>query len=135
MIVMDFDGETNVRSQKELERRLRSIRKGNYGAFVLMHKKHGPSLSIHVSKELAWLHYFPDPNYLKHAGYHTIETPPPGCKRDVRFRVLSSWAEESGGDYLTMPPGKLVSLAVALAVAKEFFKSSSRPTSVGWQEL
>jgi hypothetical protein len=135
MIVMDFDGETNVRSQRELVRRLTSVRKGNFGAFVLMHKKHGPSLSIHVNKTLAWLHYFPDPDYLKHAGYHTTEMPPPGCKRNVRFRVLSIWVEENGDEYITMPPAKLVSIPVAVVVAKEFFKNSRRPTSVGWQEL
>src|SRR4051812_43977231 len=110
MIVTDFDGEARVRSQKALERRLTSSRKGGYGAFILSHRQGGPSLWVHVNKGAVYLHYFPDPDYLAHAGYRATGMNPPGCRREVRFRVLPGRVEEFGGAYITVPPDNLVSL-------------------------
>src|SRR5262249_38780872 len=135
MIVTDFHGVAKVRSQKELERRLTSSCKGGYGAFILSHRNGGPSLWIHVNKGVAYLHYFPDPDYLIHAGYQGTGMTPAGCKRKVRFRVLRSRIEEFGGAYITMPPDNLVSLPDAVVAAKEFFKDATQPASIRWLEL
>lgn len=134
MIVADFEGETIVRSQKALEARLISIRRGSYGAFVLMHEKGGPSLSIQINKTVAYLHFFPKPDYLQHAGYYAIGTPLPDLKRDVRFRVLPQWVEQVGDAHLVIPHDRLVSVPAAVVAAKQFFKSSQRPDCVTWQE-
>jgi hypothetical protein len=128
MIVMDFDGEATVRSQKVLERRLTSSRKGAYGAFILSHRMGGPSLWIHANKGVAYLHYFPDPDYLNHAGYQATGMTPPRYKGPVRFRVI-------GGEDITMPPETVVSLPDAVAAAKEFFKDPGLPPSIRWLEL
>lgn len=135
MILTDFDGEVRVRSQKEIVRRLSSIRQGAYGAFVLAHKKNGPSLWIHVNKDCACLHYFPVPDYLVHAGYQAIEMTPPRCKRKVRFRVFRSRIEEFGGAYISILPENLVAFSDAVAAAKDFCKHASLPPSIRWQEL
>jgi hypothetical protein len=135
MMVNSCDGEARVRSQKDLVRRLKSNRKGDYGAFILSHGKVGPSLWIHIRKELACLHYFPDPDYLIHAGYHPTGMTPAGCKRKVRFRVLPSRIEDFGGAYFTESPESLVSLSDAVIAAKEFFKDARLPASIQWLEL
>jgi hypothetical protein len=77
---------------------------------------------------VAYLHYFPDPDYLNHAGYQATGMTPPGCKRPVRFRVI-------GGEDITMPPETLVPLSDAVAAAKEFFKDPGLPPSITWLEL
>jgi hypothetical protein len=134
MIVTDFDGEASVRSQRELERRLTSSRRGRYGAFVLSHRKDGPSLWVHVNGG-ACLHYFPDPDYLVHAGYQPTGMTPPGCRRAVRFGAHRGRIEEFGGAYLAVPPDNLVSLPDAVAAAKEFFKADTLPASIRWLEF
>jgi hypothetical protein len=128
MIVTDFDGAASVRSQKELERRLTFIREGEYGSFILTYRKGGPSLWIHVRKVVAYLHYFPHPDYLIHAGYQATGMTPPRCKRPVRFRLI-------GGENITMPPATLVPFSDAVAAAKEFFKHPGLPPSISWLEL
>src|SRR4051812_13626118 len=102
--VTDFKGETRVRSQRELERRLTTIRQGKYGAFILSHRKDGPSLWVHLNETVAYLHYFPEPDFLVHAGYRAAAMTSPGCKRPVRFQVLPTWAKESGGTFVSVAP-------------------------------
>jgi hypothetical protein len=128
MTVTDFDGQVSVRSQRELDRRLASVREGAYGAFILSHRKGGPSLWIHIHNEVAYVHYFPAPDYLVHAGYQATGMTPPGCDQPVRFRII-------GGDDITMPPATLVPVADAVAAAKEFFTDPALPPSIKWLEL
>lgn len=135
MIVTDFQGESRVRSRRELERRLRGIRKGEYGAFILAHRKNGPSLWIHFKREVAYLHYFPHPNFLVHAGYRTTGMTPPERRRGCRFRVLPDYVEEFGGRFIAVERDGLVSLQDAIVTAKVFFNIRSRPASVTWLEL
>jgi hypothetical protein len=135
MFVIDFDGEVSLRSQTNLERQLTFSRKGRYGAFILSHRKGGPELWIQVSKDVAYLHYFPDADYLVHAGYQPTGMTPAGCKRKVRFRVLASRSKEFGGTYVTMPPDNLVSMTDAVVAAKEFFKDATLPRSIRWLAL
>lgn len=135
MILTDFEGEVKLRSQKDLVHRLSSIRQGVYGAFILTHKKNGPSLWVHVNNEFAWLNYFPVPDYLVHAGYHAIGMTPPKCKRPVRFKVHRNRIEEFGGAYISIEPDNLVTFAEAVAAAREFFKQDSPPASIQWEEL
>ena len=60
MQVTDFDGSCQVRSADELLARLRSVRLGDDGAFVLDHG--GPeSLWLHVKGEAAFLWFCLDP--------------------------------------------------------------------------
>jgi Immunity protein Imm1 len=128
MIVRDFNGEANVRTKKELERRLTSLRRGNYGAFVLAHAKDGPSLWIHIFKAMAYLHYFPNPDYLIHAGYQATGMTPPECKGSVCFQVID-------GESIDMPCSAIVSVTNAVIAAKEFFADPVLPPSIEWLEV
>ena len=85
MKVLDFDGTCRVERDDELLARLRSVRRGADGAFILDHGR-GESLWVHINGNAAFLCFFPDRN-----GGHPGFVPDgmwPGDRRDVRFLLV-----------------------------------------------
>src|SRR5262245_66651771 len=84
--VLDFDGSNLAERDDELLARLRSVRRGPDGAFVLSHGG-DESLWVHINGEAAFLCFFPDRN-----GGHPGFVPDgmwSGEQREVRFLLVS----------------------------------------------
>jgi hypothetical protein len=130
MYVEDLKDRIYVDRPEDLIDRLRSVRKGRYGAFFLSHDDSGPSLSIHINGGVAYVHFFPD-NLGRHPGFQPVGMSPIDCEESVHF------LQTDGGeaDSLTMPKQTLVSLEVAYRAATEFLNSPVLPASIRWLEL
>jgi hypothetical protein len=84
MYVADLEGEIAVDRQDELVARLRSVRKGRYGAFVLQHDDTGPMLCVHMNNDVAYLWFVTD---------HTASiqaSMPRGCRPRIVARAFIS---------------------------------------------
>jgi len=55
MDIEDLEGRVCVHDEQELVRRLRSVRKGKYGAFILSHDAQGPALWVHIDGSIAYV--------------------------------------------------------------------------------
>jgi hypothetical protein len=126
--VTDFDGSCVVERDDDLLARLRSVRRGADGAFVLDHG--GPeSLWVHVNGDAAFVWFSPG------QGENRAGAVPdrmwPGERREVRFRLVSEFA----GDTITVPWWQLLPVESAFRAAVEYLHSRSRPASVSWFEL
>ena len=71
-----------VTTEAELLARLRSVRRGRYGAFFLYHVVRHPFLSIQFNGDIAYLHYFPSEN---HPGFQPRGVTPENCSEHVHF--------------------------------------------------
>jgi hypothetical protein len=112
----------------ELLARLRSVRRGADGAFVLDHGG-DESLWVHVSGDAAYVWFCPSEDG-RSAGFVPYNMWP-GEHSEVRFRLVS----EFEGDSITVPWWQLVPVDVAYRAAVEFLHSPSLPASVTWFEL
>jgi hypothetical protein len=130
MEIEDLAGRCTVRQVTDLERRLKTVRKGDDGAFVLWHDRKGPSLWIHVNKNLAYMHYFPDGDG-HHPGYLPTGKPRAGAKEGVRFLLVGG----DEGSAIRPAPECLVSVDTAYCTAAEFLRSPALPPSISWLEL
>jgi hypothetical protein len=128
MEIFDLDGSCEVDSEADLLARLRSVRRGADGAFLLSHG--GPeSLAVHFNGEAAYLYFFPDRDG-QHAGFAPYGIWP-GERRNVRF-LLTDGTEASS---INVPWWQLVPVDVVYRAAVEFLHSPSLPASVSWLEL
>ncbi len=129
MEIEDLAGRVSVNRDDELQHRLRTVRKGDYGAAVLSHDGQ-VSLWIHINKDVAYLHFFRD-NAGRHPGYQPTGMSPENCDEDVHF------LQTDGGeaDSITMPYSTLVPVAIAYEAAKEFLHDPVLPPSISWFEL
>lgn len=133
MEVHDFEGCVGVDSHEDLLHRLRSVRKGRHGAFILSHDSGGedqPSLWIHINEGVAYLHYLPDGAGL-HPGFQPRGMMPGGGEEAVRFLIVTG----TEADAITMPRETLVPVEVAYRAAEEFLHEPALPPSVSWFEL
>jgi hypothetical protein len=130
MIVEDLEGQIQISSAVQLLARLTSIRKGNYGAFILSHDEDGPSLSLHINGDIAYLHYFPSQTF-RHPGFQASGMAPEKCEDSVRFVQVGG----ERADDITMPRHTLVSIDTAYKAALEFQGQSGKPRSIEWVEL
>src|SRR5262245_1446414 len=80
--VLDFDGACRVERDDELLARLRSVRRGADGAFILDHGG-GGSLWVHINGDVAFLWFCPDRNG-SHPGF-VSDGMWSTDRRDVRF--------------------------------------------------
>jgi hypothetical protein len=126
--ILDLDGACEVERDDELMTRLRSVRHGVDGAFVLDHG--GPeSLWVHIHGDAVFLCFFPD-EYGRHPGF-VPDGMWPGERRPARFRLVGG----AEADSITVPWQQLLPVASAYRAAVEYLHSRSRPPSVVWLEL
>jgi hypothetical protein len=126
--VTDFEGSCKVQSPDELLARLRSVRRGDDGAFILDHG--GPeSLWLHVNGDAAFVWFCLDPATGR-AGF-VPDGMWAGERQGVRFRLVGG----SDGDTIEVPWWQLLPPEVAYRAAVEYLHSPARPASVSWFEL
>jgi hypothetical protein len=130
MNVTDLEGTTRLDREYDLKRRLRTVRKGDYGAFILWHVDEGAHLWVHINKEVAYLHFWPD-NRSRHPGYQATGMSPGQCDESVHF--LLTTGDEA--DSIDMPADTLVPVEIAYRAATEFLHEPVFPPSVTWFEL
>src|SRR4051794_21367062 len=84
MYVEDIDGRCDIKQDEELLTRLKSVRQGIYGAFILSHGSE-EWLSVHINdkEQAAYLGYFPSGDGC-HPGFVPNEMWN-GEQRSVRF--------------------------------------------------
>lgn len=128
MEVHDFDGQHHAGRDEELIARLRSIRRGQDGAFILSHGGK-ESLFVHINGEAAFLGYFPDCD-----GQRPMSVPD-GMWVDEQpdTRFLQVDGTESNAIWVSWT--QLVPVDVAYQAAAEFMNSPALPPSVRWLEL
>jgi hypothetical protein len=128
MQLTDFEGSLTVNTVDDLLARLMSIRRGDYGAFDLSHTNDYPALSIHLNRNIAYLHYFPADG---HAGHQPRDMTPDGCDGHRHFLQTNHCEADS----FHMPNYTLVSAETAYAAAVDFFHAPELPESIRWFEL
>jgi hypothetical protein len=126
----DLAGGVRVDSEQALLDRLRTVRKGRYGAFILSHDERGPFLFVHINEDLAYVHFFDDLTG-DNAGYQPTDMTPMGCPETVKF-VQTDGSEGSG---IEMPDSTICSVDVAYLAAQEFFYNPARPACITWVAL
>lgn len=129
MYLDDLRGSTHPIDEATLNLRLRSVRKGTYGAFVLRHTDSGPSLWVHLNGDIAYLHFFPSGH--DHPGFQPKNMTPAHCEEVVHFLLTNG----SEGDSIDLPRSTLVSADAAYVAAMEFFRMEIPPPSIQWFEL
>ncbi len=129
MEVEDLAGRVSVDRENELEHRLRSIRKGDYGAAVLSHNDR-LSLCILINNNVAYLHFFPDKTG-RHPGYQPTGMSLEFCDLQVHFLQIDGGEADS----INMPCSTLVPVETAYKAAREFLREAALPPSISWIEL
>jgi hypothetical protein len=125
--VLDLDGACEVERDDELLTRLRFVRRGVDGAFIL---KHGPeSLWVHIHGDAAFLCFFPDADG-RHPGF-VPDGMWPGERQNVRFRLVGG----TEADAITVAWWQLLPVELAYRAAVEYLHTRSQPLSVSWLEL
>jgi len=136
MLIFDFEGEGRISQEAELVQRLRTLRKGKYGAFILSHAadaaliKDGPYLYVHTAGDLGYVHYFKGGED-SHAGFQPAAHEPITTESPVRF--LQTDGTEA--DAIELPAEIVISAELAHRAAVEFFHRPELPHSVTWFEL
>jgi hypothetical protein len=128
MQILDFDGTTDVSDEDALSHRLRSVRHGRYGAFVLSGQNLYPCLFIHFNDELAYLSYFPSD---RHPGFVPNGPPPVGCPDSVHFLQVDG----SEADSIDVLASAVVTFGAACSAACEFLRLPTRPPTICTFEL
>ena len=127
--IHDFNGTIETDDVSILRERLKTVRRGKYGAFyVSTASSEFPYLSIHINGGLAYVHYFTGKD---HPGYQPTGMNPDEQYIDVHF--LNMDGLEAGA--IDMPDNTLVSSEIAIQAACEFLKSGARPEFIKWTEL
>jgi hypothetical protein len=126
--VWDLDGFSQAESEEELLSRLRLVRRGPDGAFILSHGGDG-ELFVHINGEAAFLWLLPyrdgrHPGFVPN-GMWSVEQP------DVRFLQVDG----TEADAVWISWRQLVPVDVAYRAAVEYMHSAARPPSVAWSEL
>jgi hypothetical protein len=126
--LLDFDGTCRVEDIERLLARLRSVRRGVDGAFILSHDRKA-SLWVHIHEDVAFLCYFPD-NEGRHPGF-VPDGMWAGAQREVRFRLVGGGESDS----ISVAWWQLLPVEAAYRAATEYLQSPSRPPSVTWFDL
>jgi hypothetical protein len=131
MYVHDLEGLVQVDRTEDLLNRLRSVRKGRYGAFILSHDDVGASLWIHINGNVAYLHFFRETQSTSHPGFQAWGMFPEGCEDCVHFLQIDG----GDADAITALKQTVVSLEAAYKAAAEFLDTPTLPSSIRWSEL
>ena len=128
MDLWDFDGCSTVGQEEELLARLRSMRRGPDGAFILSHDG-DESLWVHIHGQAAFLWFSPHKDG-GNAGF-VPDGMWSGEQREVRFLQTDGSLANSFG----VPWQRLLPVEAAYRAAVEYLHSRGRPSSVSWFEL
>src|SRR5262245_63233706 len=104
MYVHDWEGLVQIDRPEDLLNRLRSVRKGAYGAFILSHDDVAPSLWIHINANVAYLPFLLESQSTSHPGFQAWGMFPVGCEDGVNFVQIDG----GEGASITMPKQTLV---------------------------
>src|SRR4030095_4304283 len=129
MLIENFDGETDVRSVSDLQLKLQTERRGEFGAFTLI-GGNDTSLCIMINADFAFLYFHPDSDGT-HPGYEPEGMTPSGCPQSV-FVLQATGTRADGFD---IPAEHIVSLEDAYRAAQEYFQTEALPPSITWLEL
>ena len=128
MEIEDMDGRLVVVAEGKLLDRLRSVRRGGYGAFILSHEDDGPSLWVHMNGDKAYLHFFRDRDG-DHPGFESTSTSPGHSS----CHFVQTDGDEA--DSFDISGDAVVAVDLAYTAAVEFFRDgSSMPASITWRE-
>jgi hypothetical protein len=125
--LLDFEGACQIWREDELIARLRSVRRGPYGAAILDHGP-GASLSVFINGGAASLWFCLDMD-----GWHPGYVPDrmwAGERRTVRFEMVGCRALAR----VDVPWWQLAPADAAYVAAAEFLRSRSLPASARWAE-
>jgi Immunity protein Imm1 len=128
VIVSDFDGERPVQSEEELLNHLRSARRGQYRAFILLHEDDEWLFGIHINGGAACVDFLKCTEGAEESwvadGMWSSE------QRDVRFFVTSGFH----GDAFVAPWFQPVPVDVVCSAAVEFLRSKRMPQAINWMQ-
>jgi hypothetical protein len=136
MLLYDLEGETRIGQEAELMHRLGTIKKGEYGAFILSHAKDsasvddGPCMYVHTAGALGYVHFFKGGEE-RHPGFQPSAHAPITSEREVRFLQVDG----TEADAITVPAEIAISAERARQAALEFFRVPELPASITWFEL
>jgi hypothetical protein len=128
MELWDFDGCYEVARDDELLARLRSVRRGPDGAFILSHGGE-ESLFVHFHGDAGFLWFVPDRDG-KHPGF-VPQGMWPGERREICFLQTNGIQADS----ILVPWWQLVPEQAAYRAAVEYLHSPTPPSSISWLEL
>ena len=131
MQVDDFHATGTHVNRTELEDRIKSIRHGKYGAFIIYKSDYGPQLFINVNSDLAYIHYFDDSSGAN-AGYQPDRS---GQSDMPRMTIDFIQVDKDVANGFSMPMQCIVPLSDAIAAALEFFDVYKRPSCINWLQL
>jgi hypothetical protein len=127
MRVFDLDGQFETADEIELIARLRSVRRGAYGAFLLSHADEYPYMSVHFNGDLAYIGYYPSEG---HPPYVPSGMSPVDSDDDVRFALVGGTA----ADDIYACAQEVIPDSLAIRAACQFLASDAPPDSIKWQE-
>jgi hypothetical protein len=132
---MRIDGhhrEWSEADETTLEQVLRFRDRVGGGQFWLCHDDGAyPAVAIRVSGDVADVHYFP---FDGHPGFRAL--PSPSVRLDHgggTTTLLYERCDPSSGEQ--SPSEFIVSVDAAVSLAREFFRTGSRPSGASWFEL
>lgn len=129
MLLTDFEGEHHIISEDTLLQRLRTVRSGIYGAFILEHDIDGSKLWVHFNKDIACLHFFPEDEF---AGVLTATgKTPQGLEGRLHFLQVNN----SEADSFDLDSCATMNADDAYAAAKEYYYTREAPSAMDWIEL
>ena len=128
MRIEDYDTVWDVTNPADIETALRTRHGAGRNAFWLFHgSKKSPSISIMVSGDLAYVHYFPKD---RHPGFASF-----GMLPGLRPGGDTSFFPDDTNETFEIMNQAVVRFADALRVAQEFSISPELPKSIQWSEL
>jgi hypothetical protein len=136
MLIYDLEGEAKIGYEAELINRLHTIKRGEYGAFMLSHAKDaaslkdGPYLCVHTKGDLGYVHFFKGGEE-SHAGFQPATHAP--VINDSVVRFLQTDGKEANA--IAIPAAIAISADLARQAAVEFFRAPELPPSIAWFEL
>ena len=126
MHIHDLDGYFETENETELIERLRTVRRGPYGAFVLQHASDYPYMSVHVNDDLAYIGFFPSAESLfVPSGMSPLED-----AGEIRFVLVGGDA----ADDIYACAEDVVPFSLAVRAACQFLMTVGLPDSITWQE-
>ena len=128
MRIKDYKSICNVTNPADIAAALQRRHGAGRNAFWLSYGSDlHPAISILVSGELAYVHYFPDDD---HPGFASVGNLP-----GLRVGEFSEFFPEQSNDSFDIMNEAVIPFSDALKVAQEFASSPTMPKCIGWNSL